>query len=299
MKNQKRSATYFGNETHATEYYAESGLYKIECWGAQGGHSLGGKGGYVAGYIHFHRARTLYIYVGGKGNGPNEEAAYNGGGHSQYGGGGASDVRIHGGSWDDFESLKSRIIVAAGGGGSDHQDPGGAGGGLIGFNSKTNRGHGGTQTAGGYGGPNGLFGKGGGNQLLDISGINDGNGAGGSGYFGGGGSNLKTSYGGGGGSSFISGYDGCNAIDKLSLDENHTIMTNQSIHYSKLRFFNIDMIDGNTSMPSPFGGNETGHSGFGVVRITFCYPHAITCYVCPQHLNTIFYIFIPLLSKTQ
>jgi hypothetical protein len=48
-------------------------------------------------------------------------------------GGGASDVRLVAGAWDDPTGLKSRIMVAAGGG-AGAQVSGGAGGALQGFN---------------------------------------------------------------------------------------------------------------------------------------------------------------------
>ena len=51
-------------------------------------------------------------------------------------------------------------------------------------------------------------------------------------------------------------------------------MKNDSIHYSGLSFFNTIMIDGKSEMPSPFNtGNETGHSSFGVIRITVLYTN--------------------------
>ena len=49
------------------------GIYKLECWGAQGGNGCtdnsytGGKGGYSIGTISLNTKITLYIYVGGRG----------------------------------------------------------------------------------------------------------------------------------------------------------------------------------------------------------------------------------------
>ena len=297
-----KSQTFDGNDI--TTYYvydAKPGLYKIECWGASGNGKvgvLGGRGGYAAGFIKLPQI-TLFVYPGGKGNGPESStAAFNGGGLSQYGGGGGSDVRLIEGKWDNFSSLKSRIIVAGGGGGGDANeefgDFGGNAGGLVGFGSNLGQATGGTQTSGGKGGISGKFGKGAGNGL---SGENDGNGAGGSGYFGGGDSTQLSVFGGGGGSSFISGYDGCNAInDTLSTDEDNIVMTNQSIHYSNLRFFMMDMIDGNSLMPSPNGGTETGHIGYGAVRITPYKQIAISCFLYPLQINKIYFLFVPLFS---
>lgn len=71
--------------------------------------------------------------------------AYGGGGPGQQGGGGATDIRLQDGLYDDFDSLKSRIMVAAGAGAADTNDFGEPGGALVGYNSSQNRGKGGTQ----------------------------------------------------------------------------------------------------------------------------------------------------------
>ncbi|KAI5504895.1 glycine-rich protein family [Trichomonas vaginalis G3] len=192
--------------------------------------------------------------------------SYGGGGPGQFGGGGASDIRLLPGDYANFTSLKSRIIVAAGAGGPDTGDLGGPAGSLEGFNSNNNHGNGGTQTSGGRGYVNGSFGKGGGNpNRIDAL----GNGSGGSGYFGGGSSTIINDYGGGGGSSFISGYPGCVAITEDSTENSIKFRTGDftSIHYSGLKFEDPIMIDGKSQMPSPNGTNETGHSGNGFIRI--------------------------------
>ena len=121
--------------------------YKIECWGASGGnHAKSGRGGYTEGLIDVVKANNLYIYVGGIGkvgtqNNDIRDGGWNGGGnlHSSLrcdcgSGGGATDIRLTNESWDDFNSLKSRIMVAAGGGGQViwHQGCyGGHAGGLV------------------------------------------------------------------------------------------------------------------------------------------------------------------------
>lgn len=107
------------------------GRYKLECYGASGGTGYGninpvGKGGYVSGELVVYKNITLYIHVGQ--DGENNQAfteRYNGGGkainvniHNGGAGGGATDIRILDGNWDNIESLKSRIIVAGGGGGA-------------------------------------------------------------------------------------------------------------------------------------------------------------------------------------
>ena len=186
----KTVALYYGNEAKYYEYYAAKGIYKIECWGAKGydADSSGGCGGYVSGIIKFDEPISLYVYPGGEGTYHQSVHSFNGGGTSQCGGGGGSDVRLIGRNWDDFESLKSRIIVAGGGGGKDGNDISGAGGGIEGLRSVNGRGQGGTQTSGGkssYG--TGTFGIGGSNNRISGSenSDNDGCGAGGGGFFGG------------------------------------------------------------------------------------------------------------------
>ena len=111
--------------------------YKIECWGASGGNSYedprnnghtntvyGGKGGYCSGIVIFPSYLNIYIYIGQSGEGVRVKT-FNGGGdtggaYNARSGGGATDIRLSNGNWEDFSSLKSRIIVAAGGGGAQH-----------------------------------------------------------------------------------------------------------------------------------------------------------------------------------
>ena len=136
----------------------EDGYYKIECWGAQGasvGTAIGGKGAYTNGIIYLNKDEIIWIYVGEKG----KEGTSNGisgiGTSSRCesrltsavgdsgAGGGATDIRLVGGedyTWDNFNSLKSRIMVAAGGGGGAMVDfsgwkaaNGGAGGDFTGI----------------------------------------------------------------------------------------------------------------------------------------------------------------------
>lgn len=155
--------SYTGAEQSAN--CALPGNYKIELWGATGGtgystyihtgYSYGGNGGYTSGTVALSSPTLLYIYVGGRGsNGPTNKVSsdysisggYNGGGsgrqrnngnsytHNSGSGGGATDVRLTGGAWNNFDSLKSRIMVAAGGGGgSGHEglSTGGHAGGLT------------------------------------------------------------------------------------------------------------------------------------------------------------------------
>ena len=289
--------SYTGNYQTFTAPY--DGTYKIQLWGAQGGIArennslvtVGGYGAYTAGMIELKKGQVLYIYVGGNGgNGVKSgygTAGWNGGGRGEYdhsddeaagGGGGATDVRLVSGSWNDFASLKSRIMVAAGGGGSAPR----WGSGPIAFGGTlespaTNTSSGATQTSG-Y-----AFGVG---QSPTFAHSNsDISGAGG-GYYGGLAKSTATSQDatGSGGSSFISGYNGCNAIAETSTSTN-IIHTGQSIHYSGLSFDHAIMIRGNgytqksttaldtmTQMPNPTGGYyaaSTGRSGAGYATITY------------------------------
>ena len=191
-------------------------------------------------------------------------------------GGGATDIRLTNGDWDNFNSLKSRIMVAAGGGGRGYHSSGsyypGAGGGINGQDAYgehkwTFAGTGGTQTSGGiaynstkFVETNGLFGKGG-----KGYGSYDGGGGGGGGYYGGSGGVVDS---GSGGSSYISGHSGCKTITSTSTSTNISHSSSPN-HYSGKVFTNTVMKAGNESMPSPTGGTETGHSGNGYTKITW------------------------------
>ncbi len=274
------------------------GEYKIELWGAQGGATplftgIGGKGAYVSGESFFSANYKLYLYIGEKGeDGPiiNKLGGYNGGGGNMTtddrgsNGGGSTDIRLKNGAWNNFNSLKSRVMVAGAGGGSGISNTGSYGGMVL---SKLSNLHGGngTQTSGGLVGTEythdslataGGFGYGGDGGRFVV-------GAGGSGYYGGaGGQHITpiTSGGGGGGSSFISGHNGCDAISESSTETN-IIHTGEPFHYSGLKFKNTVMIDGAgyswtnvkgvyTGMPSHDGKSTmTGNSGHGYAKITY------------------------------
>lgn len=269
------------------------GSYKFELWGAEGGASYpnsngtgtlvaGGKGAYTSGIMTLNANEKVYIYVGQKGyNGSASSPAtdtFNGGGSggaSYQGGGsggGATDIRLINGYWNDTTGLRSRIMVAAGGAGASNYTNaavGGYGGALTGGAGILNSGStshtlatGGTQTAGGTGAANnggaGKFGIGGNSEAGHGSGGGGGYyGGGGGGYVGGGVSS------GAGGSSFISGHNGCNAVDSSG---KHTA---SPVHYSGKKFTSTSMIAGNASMPNPRGsGNITGNTGNGYAKIT-------------------------------
>ncbi|SNU04809.1 Glycine rich protein [Prevotellaceae bacterium MN60] len=214
-----------------------------------------------------NKTDILYVYVGNNGG------SFNGVGN----GGGATDIRLIDGAWNNFNSLKSRIMVAAGGGGPqdyydgyDYRCPGGYAGGLTGGSASTKHYPSGTyissgaaQTSGGICSSYPAW-KGGFGYVADS-----GHGRGGMGYYGGGsGPYMDCLCGAGsGGSSFISGHSGCNAINESSTDKFNMSHRGISTHYSGKIFTNTQMIAGNATQTKPGGGTETGHSGSGYCRI--------------------------------
>lgn len=288
-----------------------NGTYKIEAWGASGSDIdsfKGGLGAYTKGLTYFTKGTVLYLYVGGSG----ENGGFNSGSviaSSSYGnaGGGASDIRLVGGASDNFDSLKSRIMVAAGGGSANNRNTtsdsdkvlygsgnGGAGGGLTGYSgtainykatssySSYNNygiGLGGNQASGGIlesrdstdnilqSISNGDFGK-----TKDFA---YESGAGG-GWF----TGANSFNGGaGGGSSYISGHDGCIAIDQSSQVDNISMLP--SSEYENYHFTDTEIIDGEgyswttekgpmVSMPLYEGKTgENGNKGDGHITITY------------------------------
>lgn len=234
-----------------------TGKYKIEAWGAQGIGSAGGA--YTSGNIDLIKNQRLYIYVGEGLKKTANTTSFNGGKSSGngYPGGGATDIRLTpSDDWREFNSLKSRIMVAAGSGASydEFYDINrGAGGKLVGLDGDST---GATQTSAGIKHKD---------AFLDSGfGYADGGNAGGGGYYGGGAGEYYS----GGGSSFISGYDGCNAIDESSTEDN-IVHTNQSVHYSGISFKNPTMLAGNEEMPTHDGTDTMlGNEGNGYAKIT-------------------------------
>ena len=265
------------------EYSAPAdGTYRIELWGASGGNIgtyLGGKGAYTSGYITLKKGQTLYVYVGGQGTNT-DVGGFNGGeslrtGQHIYGssGGGATDVRLIGGSWDDFNGLKSRIMVAAGGGGANYRNTtsekegklygsgnGGAGGGIIGYTGEASSyadvtggfesypshcyGTGGTQVSGGSRrcfNPSGAQLNsgvtGGFGKSLTVTSISQSGGGGG--WYTGGHSDNGAA---GGGSSYISGHPGCQAVDQLSTEG--SVRHKPVSEHDSFAFNDTTMIDG-------------------------------------------------------
>ena len=304
--------TYAGTTSLSGQYQEfnveMSGTYKIQLWGAQGGSIWsGGKGGYTEGNIYLTKGTQLYIYVGGTTN--NTTGGYNGGGNGAVstgddrrtgrGGGGSTDIRLVSGSWVDAKGINSRIMVAAGGGGDAHRyySPdsgnyysngyGGSAGGLKGYDGYTNgnknwhsngqQGIGGTQSKPGY-----TLSVTSNIASLGIGGTTTGNGAGGGGgYYGGGASNMG-GIGGAGGSSYISGHEGCIAIDASGspLVDSYTTLAD-SVHLSGYKFTNTYMVDGNgyfwdtekRTLVNQYDNTGTttqaGQSGNGYAKITY------------------------------
>ena len=274
------------------------GEYKVELWGAQGKGTNGGYGSYTKGNIELLIDNNLYLYIGEVGIAANINRAYGtygynggsggnytcysyhnkGGAYNDYGGG-ATDIRLVKGNWNDFSSLKERIMVAAGGASEAQEESGAHGGGILGYSGKS--GNGASNNA--SGGPNyGGLGYVGIPTYNDVCGNSESTGAG-SGYYGGG-ANNKTGYNigmysAGSGSSFISGHLGCDAVAESST-ENNIVHTNQPNHYSGYVFTDTKMIDGAgynwtnekgeyVGMPTHDGTTTmTGNSGNGYAKIT-------------------------------
>ncbi|MEL0721625.1 glycine rich domain-containing protein [Clostridioides difficile] len=192
------------------------GKYKLECWGASGGGRFDewtecAKGGYSKGELTLKKETILYVYAGESGykkfSNLSDWAGFNGGGRGPNEGvdpkfttcgGGATDIRLIGGVWNDEQGLLSRIIVAGGGGsiGTSSFSSIGLGGGFaggMGVGAGTTC-TGGTQYEGGVtvnSNGNGSFGKGGIGNVC----------AGGGGWYGGAG--ASSSGVGGGGSGYV------------------------------------------------------------------------------------------------
>ena len=242
------------------------GIYKLECWGAQGGYSssnsgievgMGGKGGYSVGTITLNQKTPIYIYAGGvgsiSGNGKADGGFPNGGSswasntsEGAGGGGGSSDIRI------GTDSLYARVIVAGGGGGGgEDNETGGYGGGETGGTSGS--GTPGSQTA-----PSGYFGIGGHTSY-------DGGGGGG-GWYGAcpaGGQTTPATSNSGSDTSGSPGGSGYVYTSATASNYPSGCLLNSSYYLSDAK-----TIAGNTSFTSPTDSSETGHSGNGYCRIT-------------------------------
>ena len=252
------------------------GIYKLECWGAQGGSYstyVGGKGGYASGILTIMENTTLYLYAGGQGSRITTASTaggggFNGGGdgatgtstsYCGIGGGGASDIRA------GTDSLYSRILVAGGGGGAGYYSTsfygnGGVGGGNNGGNGTSNNtssylpGTGGTQIDGGltYSATTLQTAKGSFGTGVGWNSATAGNGGGG-GWYGGG---AATRVGGGGGSGYV--YTSSNAINYPSgCTLNNSYYLGSAIN-----------ANGESIFRDYFGPIKQGHTEGGAVRIT-------------------------------
>lgn len=270
------------------------GVYKLECWGAQGGNSNqsngtygnGGKGGYSTGILNVSTNTTIYITVGGQGqNGilnTRTAGGFNGGGDGYGtnnfgvggGGGGASDISLMSPVFShssyfinnirDTNSLLSRIIVAGGGGSagydvSNNAANGGAGGGTTGQDGLSNRVYHGT------GGKQTTFGTGGSSEEPNRYSVQAKFGCGAS-------ASNSTDVAPGGGGGWYGGGLHCDSAGGGS-GYVYTSVTasnypNGCLLNSSYYLSNAQTIAGDQSFPAPSGSTETGHSGNGHVKIT-------------------------------
>lgn len=294
------------NTSNGSQTYVvpKTGKYKIELWGARGGagsnnSTYAGYGGYTSGIIELKANTKLYFYVGSTTN--SKDSGFNGGGSGSignnvqgFGGGGATDVRLISGAWNNENSLRSRIMVAGGGGGTNlwYYTATLSGGGIVGylrggFGGGLNGGPGyrynGTDLVGDFAGGTQTtgfaFGKGGNATVPSHFGWGaEGRGGGGGGYYGGiaqTASGTYTNAAGGGGSSYISGHTGCVAIssETSSLPKSGctdgTTKNDCSIHYSGKFFTSTIIKNGREVMPNFSGGTMTGNSGDGKAKISY------------------------------
>ena len=205
--------------------------------------NIGGAG------LSLQQGESRSISGGNNGGGDGWVGSFN---YPAASGGGGTDIRRK-----DNE-IANRIIVAGGGGGAGAENSdsyedqyGGFGGGLVGGNGggrgdmEIDVATGGTRECGGKAGViSGQYGEDG-DEFKGGMGAFSKNtassaGGGGGGYFGGGGA---TSSGGGGGSGYIGGV----------------------MSFGTIR---AETKSCNTTFPSPYGGEEDGHWGNGVIRIT-------------------------------
>ena len=191
--------TSYAFTTNGTYFIIPNGdvVMTAKVWGAAGGGSAAGAGGYSTGDIYMAADSLYTVVVGGGGINSGEGS----------GGGGFSGLFVTDTSGNtSIISQTQALMIAGGGGGAAASDPGtgkgGAGGGLTGQDGQTwsgpgstGGGLGGTQTAGGRAG--GLFANTG-SALQGGSGSGSGTQVAG-GTPGGGGAGLNTSWGGSGG----------------------------------------------------------------------------------------------------
>ena len=231
--------TYDYTGSEQTFVADNTGYYKLEVWGAQGGTVQGvegGYGGYSTGLVYLEEGDTLYINVGGQGKecpyGAEScvnNGGYNGGGYAtpnhQFtsSGGGATHIALQSGLLYTLASSEDKVLIVAGGGGGSGYNNGkkgygGSGGGYIANSGTGDDGSigssGGSQLSGGHPGTNtsevlrgsGVFGLG---ASYDRDYFFNG---GGGGYYGGGATGVAERGAGGG-----SGYIGNTLLTKKSM----------------------------------------------------------------------------------
>ena len=274
------------------------GIYQIECYGAgntHNGNSAGG--GYTSGIINVKEPLEIYLYLGAEGEylyndfDSNDEVFNGGGGNLWAGhtGSGATDFRLVNGSWKNFDSLKSRIMVAAGGGSAEWNGSiGGNGGGLQGGESISAIDDKGDSTY-----PDKCPGakQNSGSTCANFSQYSAHSF---SGSFGSSGfpqlSESVKSYGGMGGG----GYYGGISMDPTikNTDESYLLVGCSGSSFISNNFQKTLMINGESEMPKPSinfseSVNETGHEGNGVVRIS----QIVTPTLFPRYKHSlVFYI---------
>ena len=251
------------------------GNYKLQVWGAAGGVSQSdwakaGPGGYAEGVVNLKAKTSVWVVVGGRGNGSQCKApgvdggggGYNGGGASYntgWGGGGGTDIRLL------KDDLYNRVIVAGGGGG-----------GALDYYSeipsyKGNGGYGGGESGGAATGDT--------NLTVTYPGATQD-----SGYKFGVGQDAynyyqcgSVPYGGGGGgwfggyarvvSVYAQGTAGSGGSGYVNTTKSYKpagyALTSADYFLSSTK-----LIGGNSTMPSTTGATETGHQGNGYARIT-------------------------------
>ena len=278
-----------------------SGTYKLETWGAQGGYSKdntddtrGGYGGYSTGTLDLTEGQILYIAVGGQGS-PctthtttgaqtcGDDGGYNGGGITRqyvsattyYGsGGGATHIATSNGLLNQLSSNSSSVImVSGGGGGASRYEPssiaynvrGGDAGGKVGSQGTYTRIDrdkyctGGNQTSAGTGSDTSGQGFGHGGNVASYVGP-----GGGSGWYGGGTSELYSCGGSGYLKSTLSNKSMyCYNCEEDGDPDTHTISTYGETTYSNER--------DTTNCPNGYSSNpvsKCAKAGNGYARIT-------------------------------
>lgn len=267
---------YTGSPQSFTTSY--DGKYMLEVWGAQGGNdiyypttNIGGTGGYTKGEFTLSANTNLYVYVGGQGTGCTTSN------WGSSGGGGATDIRLVSGDWNNQDGLYSRIIVAGGGGGRHGQDYeqlrvlGNYGGGLTSptFNVLGYTITGASQTDGGTSNyPDadsvrpGAFGYAVANIHNNLCSVG--------GYNGGGNGTDNWANGGAGGG----WYGGCTSWPASSGGSSYVLTSTsvKPIGYTPGESYYMEntlVLIGNETMPNPSGGTQIGQTGNGYARITY------------------------------